>query len=75
MPVDIFKEVFNEEFMAYICKETVKYAAQKGYLEFQLSVDELYKYFGILILSGYNPVPFRRMYCIGRQEQILTIIL
>lgn len=61
-PVDIFKLVFNTTIMEFICKESVKYAAQKGFFYFVLSVDDLYKYFGILLLSGYSSVPFRRMY-------------
>ncbi|KAL7635346.1 UNVERIFIED_CONTAM: hypothetical protein RMT77_014413 [Armadillidium vulgare] len=61
-PIDLFKMCFTEEFMNHICRESVKYASQKGDQQFTLSVDELYVYFGILLLSGYNKLPFRRMY-------------
>ncbi|XP_072378904.1 uncharacterized protein [Diabrotica undecimpunctata] len=60
-PIDVFKLFFDKKCMDYLCKETVKYASQKS-CPFSLSVDDLYKYFGILILSGYHPLPSRRMY-------------
>ena len=61
-PVDLFKLCFDDEIMNYICHETVKYASQKGESQFVVTVEELYRYFGILLLSGYNKMPFRRMY-------------
>ena len=33
-----------------------------------MSVDDLYKYFGILLLSGYNKLPQRRMYWEARTD-------
>lgn len=38
------------------------YAARKNKQNFDLSVDELYTFIGILLLSGYVPLPRRRMY-------------
>ena len=61
-PVDLFKLCFDDEIMNYICHETVKYASQKDESQFLVTVEELYRYFGILLLSGYNKIPFRRMY-------------
>ena len=48
--------------MNYICRETVKYAVQSSDFQFTPSVNDLYKYFGIPLLSGYNKLPQRRMY-------------
>ena len=61
-PVDLFRLCFDDNIMGHICIESKTYAAQKGEPQFDLSVDELYKYFGILLLSGYIKMPFRRMY-------------
>ena len=61
-PIDVFKDCFSEDIMNYICRETVKYAVQGGDFQFTLSEDDLYKYFGILLLSGYNKLPQRKMY-------------
>ena len=60
--VDMFKMCFDEDFMELICSESQKYAAQKGESQYKVSVEELYKYFGILLFSGYVKMPFRRMY-------------
>ena len=61
-PVDLFKLCFNDEIMNHICSESVKYASQKGDSQFVVTVEELCRYFGILLLSGYNKMPFRKMH-------------
>lgn len=61
-PIELFKFFFSEEFVQFICDETIKYAAFKGDHTFFVSTGEMYVYFGILILSGYNKLPSRRMY-------------
>ena len=61
-PIDVFKDCFSKDIINSICRETVKYAVQGGDFQFTLSADDLYKYFGILLLSGYNKLPQRRMY-------------
>ena len=58
----MFKMCFDENFMEHICSESQKYAAQKGESQYKVSVEELYKYFEILLFSGYVKMPFRRMY-------------
>ena len=67
-PIDVFKYCFSENIINSICKETVKYAVQGGDFQFTLSGDDLYKYFGILLLSGYNKLPQRRMYWEARTD-------
>jgi hypothetical protein len=62
------------EFMYHICRESVKYASQKRDQQFTLSVDELYIYFGILLLSGYNKLPFRRMYWERRPDSSNNLV-
>lgn len=54
--------VFYDGIMNHICNESAKYASQNGDNQFSVTIEELYKYFGILLLSGYNKMPFRRMY-------------
>ena len=61
-PIDMFKLCFNDDTMKLICIESIKYTAQKSDSQFTLLVDDLYKYFGILLFSGYYKMPFRRMY-------------
>lgn len=52
-PVELFKMIFDIDILTHICKETVKYAVTKGYTNFEISVDEMYVYFAILLFSGY----------------------
>ena len=61
-PVDMFKMCFDEDFMEHICSESLKYATQKDESQYKVSIEELYKYFGILLFSGYVKMPFQRMY-------------
>ena len=72
-PIDVFKDCFSEVIMNFICRETVKYAIQGGDFQCTLSVDDLYIImefwnFGILLLSGYNKLPQRRMYWEARTD-------
>ncbi|XP_071051377.1 piggyBac transposable element-derived protein 1-like [Onthophagus taurus] len=45
-----------------IIEHTTTYAAQKNKEYFNLTEEELYTFIGILLLSGYVPLPRRRMY-------------
>lgn len=60
-PIDLFRKILDDEIIEHIVKESVKYAAQKGFI-IQLSNEDVYKYIAILILSGYCRVSHRRMY-------------
>ena len=61
-PIDMLKLCFADDIVNHICNESAKYAAQKVDSQFAVFVEELYRYFGILLLSDYNKMPFRRMY-------------
>ena len=61
-PVDLFKLCFDDEILNHICSESVRYASQKGDSQFVVTAEELYRYFGIFLWSGYKKPPFRRMY-------------
>lgn len=61
-PVDVFREIFDDEILEKICTETMRYAAQKGNMNFSCTKDDILKYFAILILSGYKKLPSRDMY-------------
>lgn len=51
----------NNDIMTHIVKSMVMFAIQKNDPTFQLSLDEMYAFVSILFLSGYVPVPWRRM--------------
>ncbi|KAJ4433517.1 hypothetical protein ANN_15826 [Periplaneta americana] len=66
-PDELFKMVFDLEIMGMICRQTVLYAAQKGCI-IHLSIEELYTYFAILLVSGYVKVPHRRLFWETRDD-------
>lgn len=61
-PVDMFKYIWNDSLIIHIIRETVKYAVMKGYPDTTISMEDIYDYLGILLLSGYVKLPSRRMY-------------
>lgn len=61
-PVDVFKKFFDSAVITEICSQTVKYAQYKGAINFEITEEEMYKFIGVLLLSGYVKVPNRRMY-------------
>lgn len=62
-PIDFFELFFDQELVKYIVRHSVMYAVSKdSNTGFTLSSDEIYCFIGILILSGYAPLPRRRMF-------------
>lgn len=56
-PVHFFELFFSHEVIIHIVRHTVIYAVEKGNMAFTLSDDEIYCFIGILILTGYCPLP------------------
>lgn len=73
-PVDLFKMLFDEEFVQLICDESRKYATFKGVHSFSVSTREMYIYLGILLLSGYTKVPNRRNYWETRADSYNCLV-
>ena len=62
-PIDLFELFFDDDVVGYICQQTNKYAMEKGAERWdEVGVDELRSFIGILLLSGYNKLPSRKMY-------------
>lgn len=62
-PIEFFELFFSEEIIHHIVRQSVLYAVSKDpNTNFCLSSDEIKCFLGILILSGYVPLPRRRMY-------------
>ena len=60
-PVAKFEYFFDEEIMNMIAQESCRYVCEKN-IQFTISVSELRVALVILILSGYHPLPSRRLY-------------
>lgn len=61
-PIDIFKEFWNFQIMERIRLETNHYHYLRCERELGVSIEELYKVFGILLLSGYIMVSRKDLY-------------
>jgi hypothetical protein len=61
-PLQFFELFFSADMIEHIVKHSVMYAVANHNFSFTLSADEIYCFIGILLLSGYAPLPRRRMY-------------
>lgn len=61
-PATMFEKFFCDEIIQFICDESNKYAIEKGANTFFLEPHKLKLFLTVLIISGYVPVPRRRMY-------------
>lgn len=61
-PLDFFELFFDPKVIEHFVRHSVMYAVEKHNTNFTLSADEMYCFIGILVLSGYAPLPRRRMY-------------
>lgn len=61
-PVGLFQVFFDDDVVEKMCYFTQIYAQQKGNHHFTVSVQEMRAFLGILLASGYAPLPRRKMY-------------
>lgn len=73
-PLECFEELFTNDIMEYIVKETVRYAGTKNNAGFTLSPDELKVFIGILLFSGYHQVPSERHYWCEDEDLGVNVI-
>ncbi|KAH8040390.1 hypothetical protein HPB51_010170 [Rhipicephalus microplus] len=58
----IFSTILDDEILTHIIIQTDSYAKQKNEHGFSLDLDELKKFIGILMLSGYHSLPRQKLY-------------
>ena len=58
----MFQTLFNEEIAQHIVSQSNLYAQQKNEHRFSTSEDEMKRFLGILILTGYHQLPRERQY-------------
>ena len=60
-PFDIWSLLFTPDMVEHITNQTMLYASrEKGDHNFYVTSDEIYKFLGIIIFSGYHHVPSER---------------
>ena len=60
--VDLFECFFDKGILETFAEFSKIYARSKGNITFKTTHEEIQTFFAILLLSGYSPVPRRRMY-------------
>lgn len=61
-PLDVFYKFFDDEILSQIVQFSIKYAYDNNRHEFRVTVDQLKRFIGILIFSGYHTLPQQSMY-------------
>ena len=60
---EIWQEVFDGDIWKLLMKQTRLYATRdKGLFDFKLSDEDMAKFLGIILLSGYHSLPSERCY-------------
>jgi len=62
MPTEMFELLFDNSLATMIADETNWYAAQKANVGFSTDSNEIKVFVAILLLSGYIPLPRKRMF-------------
>ena len=73
-PATIFEKFFTDEIIQFICDESNKYAVEKGGTGFNLDPSTFRLFLSTLIISGYSPLPRRRMYWEYSRDVLNTAI-
>ncbi|XP_003377533.1 piggyBac transposable element-derived protein 3 [Trichinella spiralis] len=60
-PIELFYKIMPKEEMAHFAEMTERYALQKG-VTLSVEEEDIEKFFGLLLLSGYNCVPCESMF-------------
>ena len=61
-PVKVFEEIFSEEIVQFIIKESVRYATETNRPATTSSSDEIKIFIGVLLISGYHKLPAETHY-------------
>ena len=58
----------TDDWLKFICEQSRVYAHQKSLQSDVMTADNLRVFFGILVLSGYNKLPHRRLYLSSKED-------
>nr|CAH7732289.1 unnamed protein product [Callosobruchus chinensis] len=61
-PVQVFEKFLDDSTIKYIVEQTIIYSAQDNRHDFSVTEEEIRIFIAILFLSGYHPIPQKRMY-------------
>jgi len=58
-----FEQFFSDDVIQLTVNESISYAKFRGNHHYTVDSDEIHGFLAVVILSGYVPLPRRRMYC------------
>lgn len=73
-PLDLFFMFFDDEIITDIIQYTQKYARDNNRHDFTIDKDDLLKFLGIMILSGYHTLPQADLYWSTEEDKGLKIV-
>lgn len=72
-PTEAFRAYFSAAMLHHIVTETNRYAMQKLTHNLNATAEEIMTFIGVMLLSGYHPLPYRRLY--WKQDPDVHVIL
>ena len=72
--VEVFEMFLNEDIRNHIITESVRYARQKNDQDFQLDDNDMRRFTGILLLTGYHTLPQQQLYWERSQDVSMPIV-
>lgn len=73
-PLELFYKFFDDEVLNMIVQYSVKYARDNNRHDFELTKEELLKFLGIIVLSGYHTLPQIHMYWSTEEDKGVDIV-
>ena len=73
-PYEIFRLFLSDEIVHHVVEHSIIYAQQKNNHSFVLSKDDIYKFVGITILTGYHSLPQQQLYWSKAEDVSVPIV-
>ena len=74
-PLQVFEEIFSNEIVDLIVKESVRYATEwKNRPSTSLTSDDIKQFIGVLLISGYHKLPAQTQYWSNDEDLGLQIV-
>lgn len=73
-PLEIFLLFFDDDIQDLIVEQSLKYAHENNRQNFNFTKNDLLKFIGILLLSGYHTLPQTPMYWSSEEDKGLDVV-
>ena len=73
-PYDLFKLFYTEDMNQHLVNQSMTYAAQRNDHSFEVNEDDMAKFAGIHLLSGYHSLPRQRLYWSSDEDVCIPLV-